>query len=143
MANKIYPKWKEARLQSTANAALDGTGVTGLFVALIDTAVYTYNDAHEYYDTGGSNDVVDGLVGTLVELTSKTFVAGLLDAADSTIPTVTGAQSEALVLLIKNAGAQTTWRLFAYFDTGVTGLPVTPNGGNIDITWNVAGIAQL
>jgi hypothetical protein len=30
-----------------------------------------------------------------------------------------------------------------YEDTIVTGLPVTPNGGNILITWNASGIFQL
>jgi hypothetical protein len=33
--------------------------------------------------------------------------------------------------------------LFAFFDTGVTGFPVTPNGGNINITWHASGIVQL
>jgi hypothetical protein len=50
---------------------------------------------------------------------------------------------EALVLYRKNAGANTTWRLVAYIDTGVTGLPVTPNGSDITITWNASGILQL
>jgi len=138
MANAIYPKWKEARLQSSANAALDGTGATGVYVALIDTASYTYNASHEFYSSA-----VAGQVGTEVELTGKTFVGGLFDAADSVLTSVSGATSEALIIFIKNAGANTTWRMVAYFDTGVTGLPVTPSGGNINITWNASGIFQL
>jgi len=43
----------------------------------------------------------------------------------------------------KNAGANTTWRLVAYVDTGGTGLPVTPNGGNINLNWNASGIIGL
>ena len=43
----------------------------------------------------------------------------------------------------KNAGANTTWRLVLYEDTSVTGLPVTPNGGNIVVTWNASGIFTL
>ena len=31
----------------------------------------------------------------------------------------------------------------AFLDTSVTGLPVTPNGGNITVTWNASGIFQL
>ena len=31
----------------------------------------------------------------------------------------------------------------ANIDTGVTGLPVTPNGGDISITWNASGIFTL
>ena len=138
MANAIYPKWKEARLQSTANAALDGSGTTGVYAALVDTGVYTYSAAHEFFSS-----VIAGEVGTSQELTSKTFTNGVLDAADITHPSVTGASCEALVLYVKNAGANTTWRLVAYIDTGVTGLPVTPNGGNIGTTWNASGILAL
>lgn len=138
MANAIYPKWKEARLQSTSNAALDGTGTTGLFVALVDTGVYTYSAAHQFYSDLGAS-----IVGTDQELTSKTFTNGVLDAADSSFPAVTGSSAEALVLYVKNAGANTTWRLLAYIDTGVTGLPVTPNGGAINVTWNASGILAL
>jgi hypothetical protein len=50
---------------------------------------------------------------------------------------------EALVIYRKNTGANTTWRLMSYYDTAGGGLPVTPNGGNITVTWNVSGIFQL
>lgn len=35
-----------------------------------------------------------------------------------------------------DTGVAGTLRLIAYIDTGVTGLPVTPNGGDINITWD-------
>lgn len=139
----VFPKWKEARLQGTANAALDGTGTTGLYAALIDTGVYTYNAADEFWDEGGANDAKDGLIGTLVELTSKTYTNGVLDAANITVPTVSGNTAEAIILVVKNTGAETTWRLFAYIDSAVSGLPVTPNTGNVDIAWHASGIVAL
>lgn len=138
MANTLYPKWKEARLQGTANAALDGTGTTGVYAALIDTGVTGYSAAHEFFSS-----LATAQIGTEVELGTKTFASGLFDAADSTFTAVTGNNAEALALFIKNAGANTTWRLVAWFDTGVTGLPVLPNGGNINVTWNASGIFQL
>ncbi len=138
MANAIYPKWKEARLQGTANAALDGSGTTGLYVALIDTGVYTYSSSHEFYSS-----ISSAIVGTEVELTSKTYTNGVLDAADSVFSSVSGSSVEALVLFVKNAGANTTWRLFAYLDTSITGLPITPTGVNINVTWNASGIVGL
>lgn len=143
MANAIYPKWKEQIVQGTASALLNGSGTTGLYVALIDTGVYTYNSANEFWDTGGANDPIDAIVGTAQELTSKTFTNGVLDAADTTFTSVSGTTAEALILYVRNAGATTTWRLVAYIDTSVTGLPVTPNGGNITITWNASGIFGL
>lgn len=138
MANALYPKWKEARLQGTANAALDGSGTTGVYAVLVDTGVYTYNASHEFYSS-----VVAGAIGTEVELTSKTYTSGAFDAADATQTSVTGATAEAVVLFVKNAGANTTWRLVAYLDTGVTGIPVTPNGNNITMQWGAGGIFQL
>jgi hypothetical protein len=35
----------------------------------------------------------------------------------------------------KNTGSDATSRLLLFFDTA-TGLPVTPNGGNIAVTWD-------
>jgi hypothetical protein len=138
MANSVYPKWKEALLQASANAALNGSGTTGVYVALVDLGTYTYSAAHEFYSS------LSGVVGTDQEIgATKTFAAGVFDGADVTFPSVTGNTAEALVIYVKNAGANTTWRLVAFIDTGVTGLPVTPNGGNIGITWNASGIFAL
>lgn len=138
MANALYPKWKEALLQNSADSDLDGSGTTGVFVALVDTGTYTYNAAHEFYSS------LSGIVGTDQEIgATKTYASGVFDGGDVTFTAVTGNTVEALVLYRKNAGANTTWRLIAYIDTGVTGLPVTPNGGNISITWNASGIFAL
>ena len=138
MANAIFPKWKEARLQGTANAALDGSGTTGLYCALVDTGTYTYSASHEFYSS------LSGIGGTDQEIGTKTYTSGVLDGADITYTAVAGTVTyEALVLYVKNAGANTTWRLVAYIDTSVTGLPVTSNGGDIVVTWNASGILAL
>lgn len=138
MANALYPLWKEALLQSSANTALNGSGTTGVYVALVDTGTYTYSAAHQFYSS------LSGIVGTDQEIgATKTFTNGIFDGADVTFPSVTGATVEALVIYVKNAGANTTWRLVAYIDTGVTNLPVTPNGGNIVVTWSGSGIFSL
>lgn len=138
MANAFYPKWKEAILQGSSNSALNGSGDTGVYVALVDTGVYTYSSAHQYY-----SDISSAVVGTPVELGTKTYTNGTFDAADFTWASVTGNSSEAVVLYVKNAGANTTWRLVAYYDSSVTGLPVTPNGSNINGTVNASGLFTL
>jgi hypothetical protein len=124
-------------LQGDANTVLTGSGTTGLYVALVDTGTYTYSAAHQFYSS------LSGIVGTDQEITSVTTTGGLIDGNDVTFTAVSGASVEALVYYRKNAGANTTWRLVAYQDTSVTGLPVTPNGGNIAITFNASGIIQL
>lgn len=138
MANKLYPKWKEALLQASADSDLAGSGTTSVYVALVDTGTYTYSDAHQYYSD------LSGIVGTPVEIgATKSYSSGVFDGADATFSAVTGNSAEALVLYRKNAGANTTWRLVAYLDTSVTGLPVTPNGGDITVAWNASGIFGL
>lgn len=137
MANAIYPKYKEALLNASANSAITGSGTTGLYAALVDTGTYTYSSAHEFYSS------LSGVVGTDQEITTPTLTGGVVDGGDVTFSAVSGNSVEAIVIYRKNAGANTTWRLVAYIDTGQTGLPVTPNGGNITITWNASGIFAL
>lgn len=137
MANAIYPKYKEALLNNSANSAITGSGTTGLYVALVDTGTYTYSASHEFYSS------LSGVVGTDQEITTPTLTNGVVDGGDVTFSAVSGNSAEAIVIYRKNAGANTTWRLVAYIDTGQTGLPVTPNGGSITITWNASGIFAL
>jgi hypothetical protein len=133
MANAIYPKYKEALLDGAANIDInDGT----VKVALVDTGVYTYNAAHDFY-----NDVT-GVVGTPQTIANTTVTNGVFDGDNVTYTTVTGNTVEALVIYI-DTGNSATSRLVAYIDTSVTGLPVTPNGGDISITWSGAGIFAL
>ncbi len=133
MANAIYPLYKQALLDASANVDLnDGT----VKVALVDTGVYTYNAAHEFLTS------LTGTVGTAQTINNTTVTNGLFDGDNVTYTAVTGNSVEALVIYI-DTGSSATSRLVAYIDTGVTGLPVTPNGGDISVTWNASGIFQL
>lgn len=123
MASAIYPKFKESVLQAGANLS-SGT----VKAALVDTGTYTYSAAHQYYSS------VSGVVGTPQTLGTKTFTNGVFDAADVTYTAVTGATVEAVVLYI-DTGTPSTSQLIAYIDTA-TGLPATPNGGDISVTWD-------
>ena len=134
MANAIYPKYKEAILDSLTNADLNDNTVK---VALIATGeTYVSSDSFLSDITGGN------IVGTAQTLGNTTVTNGLFDADDATFTAVSGAQVVALLIYI-DTGVGTTSRLVAWIDTGVTGLPVTPNGGNITVTWNASGIFQL
>jgi hypothetical protein len=133
MANAIYPKAKEQFLQGGINMSSGN-----IKAVLIDLADYSYNAAHNALD-----DVAAGSrVATSGNLGSKTFTDGLFDAANASFTAVTGDQSEAVILYL-DSGVESTSLLIAFFDTGVTGLPVTPNGGDINLTFNASGIFQL
>ena len=133
MSNAIYPKYKEGILQSAANTNMSSGTVK---VALVDTGTYTYSAAHQFFSS------LTGVVGTPVTLASKTFTNGVFDAADPTFTAVTGNTAEALVFYI-DTGTAGTSPLIAYMDTGVTGLPFTPNGGDANLVFNASGIFAL
>lgn len=138
MANALYPLFKQSLLAGDANADLDNnTATDGPFAVLVDTGTYTYSAAHQFYSS------LSGIVGTEQRIANPTVVNGLFDGDNITFSSVSGSTAEAIVIFRKNSGSNTTWRLVAYIDTGVTGLPVTPNGGDIAISWNASGIFQL
>lgn len=84
-----------------------------------------------------------GIIGTDQRIQSPTVVNGTFDGQDITYVAVTGVNVEALVIYRHNATANTTWKLVCYLDTGVTGLPVLPNGGDITVTFDALGIFTL
>lgn len=126
MANALYDAGRQGFLDGSIDWDTDD-----IRVILVDTADYTVNLAtHDNLD-----DVVAAArVAVSASLSSKTVTAGVADAADVTFSSVTGDPSEALVIY-KHTGTESTSRLIAYIDTA-TGLPVTPNGGNITVTWD-------
>lgn len=73
-------------------------------------------------------------VATSGNFASKTKTAGVADADDITLTTVTGDQFESIVIY-KDTGTESTSLLFVYIDTA-TGLPCTPNGGDITVQWD-------
>lgn len=126
MANALYDSGREAFLAGDAAWDSDNFKAT-----LIDNADYTVNLAtHDNYD----DVAVAARVATSGNLASKTTTAGVADAADITWTAVTGDVSESIVIW-KDTGVESTSRLIAYIDTA-TGLPVTPNGGNISVAWD-------
>lgn len=126
MASGLYAAFKKLILDADLDMLVDN-----LKVALVDAADYTVNLA--------TDDFLDDIAGAAIEATSanlgsKTTTAGVFDAADFTFSAVSGDQCEALVIY-KDTGSAATSPLIAYIDTG-TGLPVTPNGGDINVVWD-------
>lgn len=126
MASALYDKARKA----FADGDIDLLNDT-IKCVLIDAADYTVDLAnHDFLD-----DVASGaMVGTPQTLGTKSTTAGVFDAADVTFSSVTGDQCEA-ILIYKDTGTEGTSPLIAYIDSA-TGLPVTPNGGDIQIQWD-------
>lgn len=77
----------------------------------------------------------DCRVGAAVALGTKTSTLGVADAADVTFSTVASGDAIQTVVLYDHTGTDGTSALVANIDTA-TGLPVTPNGGDITIAWD-------
>jgi hypothetical protein len=133
MANLLYPKFKQALLNKTHD--LDTDDIRAI---LVDGADYTYNAAHDFLD-----DIIAGArVAVSTQLTTPTILDGVFDTADFVWATVTGDQSEVIVLYNhsgNSAAADTQRQLILFMDTGITGMPITPNGGNINVTVHGSG----
>ena len=141
MANAIYNKAKykwmaPGTLGTTSGDSIDLLDDT-IKIALIDTGAYTFSQTHEYWSSASS-----AIVGTAVTLASKSVTDNVFDAADATFTSVSGVSVEALIIY-KDTGTASTSPLIAYIDVAASGLPVTPNGGNITVQFNASGIFAL
>lgn len=136
MANALYVAYRNGVLG--AHATYVDLNADTIKAALIDHGTDTPNTTtDDFY-----NDISAGLVGSLSSAlttpTIGTVAAGVFDADNVTFTAVSGNSVES-VNLIKDTGNTATSNLIAYWDTG-TGLPVTPNGGDITVTWNASGL---
>ena len=133
MANALWDPGREGFL----------AGEIDFDTAVIKTCLlrgYTFSAAHKFVsDVTGAGGT---LVGTPVALASKTITSGVADAADVTLTAVAAGAACAAIMVYQSSAvtggsdvAASAQRLIAYIDTA-TGLPVTPNGGDISIAWD-------
>lgn len=132
MSNAVYPRAAREGLRAGL-----GWTTANIKAVLVDLALYTYDEAHEFL-----SDIAAGArVATSANLSGKIDTDGIADAADADYVALTGATVEAVVLYI-DTGVAGTSRLLVYIDSAA-GLPITPSGGDHTIRWNAAGIFQL
>lgn len=126
MANALYDKGRQKFLEGSIAWLTDD-----IKCVLVDLADYTQDLVNDEFL---SDIAAVGRVATSPNLTAKSSLAGVADAADITFTAVSGDQSEALVIY-KDTGLATTSPLIAFIDTA-TGLPVTPSGADIAVSWD-------
>ena len=126
MANALFDKARQRFLEGQFNWNTDT-----IKAVLVDTGTYTPNlSAHEFLSDIGTG----ARISTSGAFTGKSTAGGAADANDVTFTSVTGPSIEAIVIY-KDTGTDSTSPLIAYIDTA-TGLPITPNGGDIIVTWD-------
>lgn len=126
MANTLYDAARQRFLEAQINWMTDTVKVI-----LVSTSAYTAQvGVHQYLSDVASSARIAGPV----TLTSKATTGGAADAADCTFVSVSGNSIGAIIIYV-DTGVESTSPLIAYIDTA-TGLPITPNGGDIIVTWD-------
>jgi hypothetical protein len=126
MANALYDRGRQGFLAGEIDWDADD-----IRLAAIDEADDTINLSTD-------EDLADrasaAIVATSASFTGKTTTAGVADAADVVLTSVSGDTFESLDIY-QHTGNAATSLLIANIDTA-TGLPLTPDGGNVEISWD-------
>ena len=126
MANTLYDFARQRFLEAQINWMSDV-----IKVILVDTGAYTPQTAvHQYL----SDIPTSARIAGPVTMTGKATTGGAADANDVTFTAVSGTSIEAIIIYV-DTGTESTSPLIAFIDTA-TGLPITPNGGDIIVTWD-------
>lgn len=141
MANALFTSYKANMLgdNTFTNVQLDADTIKAMFVDHADdTPVAATDDA--------INDILSAgrvpAIASCPTLGTKTVTNGVFDAADATFTALSGDQVESLILF-KDTGTESTSALLVFFDTFSSGMPLTPNGGDVTVVWNGSGIFSL
>jgi hypothetical protein len=126
MANALYDRGRQGFLAGEIDWDADN-----IKVALIDEGEDTPNLSADEDWADRSDDAKVAVSGNLA---NKTTTAGVADADDVTLTSVSGETVESIDIF-QDTGTPATSLLIANIDTA-SGLPLTPDGGNVEITWD-------
>lgn len=121
---------------SSANAVDLVSG--SCMAVLVDTEEYTFAANHQFLsDISASANIAES-----DNIDTRTVNSGVFDCTTVRWHAVSGDQAEAIIFVVDTNSAASS-RLICYLDTGQTGLPVTPNGGDITFTPSSVGVFEL
>ena len=136
MANYIFSVAKQEMLRGNTSLNL----VTGNVCMCLCNSTYTANVSSDQFFSNATS----GLITPAAQVASVSITGGIFKCANVTFPSVASGNGTATqVVLYINSGANTTSPLIAHLDSA-TGLPVSPNGGDLTIVVDsVNGLFQL
>jgi hypothetical protein len=137
LATIVHTNWLDLMLGGGNHTLIDFDADT-VKGALLDNAVATAIAANEDWA-----DVSAGVIGTPTALTTPSASGGVLTLGAALVfSSVTGDSAEQLTVY-KDTGTASTSPLAITWDSASTGLPVTPNGGDITATWGSSILVTL
>ena len=139
MSNGLYYAYRNGVQGAHATRIVLSTDT--IVAALIDHSLATPDvTTHAFYSS-----IAAGQVGDLSDpFTGKSLGVlnvGVFDSDDLLLTAVSGNSVESLNIL-KDTGNPATSDMISYFDN-TSGLPLTPNGGDVLVTWSGSGIWQV
>lgn len=140
MANAIFDNYKNVLPGGGTHGAVDWD--------TDDIRIIAVDHADDTPNLTTDQDLADITAGARVFTTSAiasvtigSVGVGVVDHADKTQSAVSGDQFESVVWY-KHTGTESTSPLLVYVDTA-TGLPMTPNGGDITIQLAAGGLLDF
>jgi hypothetical protein len=135
MANALYAEAKDQFLQATLD--------------MDDSILWVGADHTDDTPVVATDDFLDDILaaarvpaaGSSAQA-GKTYTDGVYDANDTVATSVSGDAFDSITLFNNTPGTEATKDLICFWDTA-TGLPTTPNGGDITVAWNASGIFAI
>lgn len=140
MANFAFDSYRNILLGSGTRVDLDADTINAMFVDHADDTPVVTDD---FIDDilSAARVPAEASCPALGTKTVGVVGVGVFDAADTVFTSLSGDQSESLILY-KDTGTESTSDLICRWDTA-TGLPLTPNGGNVTVVWAAGGIITI
>jgi hypothetical protein len=136
MADTAYDLFLQALLAGTNDLA---TATIKLMLVNIAGGHYTPDfTTDQYLSVIASGD----RIAATSALTSVSITDGVFDAANTLWTAVASGPAAGAFVIYIDTGTPSTSPLLAYIDS-YSGLPVTPNGSNIDVSFTGSGIFTL
>lgn len=136
MANGLFASYRTLVLSAPPN--LSSLTIKAMFIDNADDTAVLATD--NFIDDIASAGRIPAIAScpSLANKTLGTVAAGVFDADNTTFSALAGDPAEQLILF-EDSGTEATSDLLAMWDTA-TGLPLTPNGGDVVVTWHASGI---
>ena len=145
MATIVLDELRNAQLGNPTHSVIDFDTDT-IACSLLDETDANGGTTPTVSNVVDYDDVDDAVVvhaeEALASLTVGSLGVGIFDAANTVMSAVSGDIAD-LLTIHKDTGTPSTSPLAIIYDSATTGLPVTPNGGDITATWAGGGILTI
>lgn len=143
MANRLQDEYRNNVLgdDTYSNVQLDADTINGMFIDAADDTILA-SDGDMTMVASAARVPVYASTPSLASKTVGSLGVGVFDADNLVFSSLSGDEVENLILY-KHTGTEATSILIAFWDTFDSGMPLTPNGGDVTVTWNASGIFSI